>query len=87
MKAMTALLLSVSFLAASHQAAMAQEGCRTARSSCSQINADCTQRCQKGTNPSACVARLCTVPFDGCKATGIWKSVASVACWKTNNRS
>jgi hypothetical protein len=23
----------------------------------------------------------------GCKANGVWKSVLSPACWKTNNRS
>lgn len=87
MKAMFAIALGLSAMMAAHQTAGAQEGCRAAQSSCSQMNASCEQKCQAGNNPSACVARLCSVPFSGCKANGVWKSVASPTCLKTNNRS
>jgi len=87
MKATILITLTLAAWFAAHQAASAQEGCRASQNSCSQINASCEQNCQKGNNPSACVARLCSVPLSGCKANGVWKSVASQSCWKTNNRS
>lgn len=65
----------------------AQEGCRASQRSCSQMNADCEQKCQGGNNPSACVARICSNAFTGCKANGVWKGAAATACWKTGNRS
>jgi hypothetical protein len=37
--------------------------------------------------PSTCIARLCSVPFSGCKVNGVWKSNASPTCLKTSNRS
>lgn len=74
-------------LAAMAGQALAQEGCRDSRNSCSQLNASCEKACQGGNNPSACVARTCSVSLTGCKANGVWKSVLSPACWKTNNRS
>lgn len=67
----------------------AQEGCKQITSSCSAIFRDCEQKCNKvGSNPSACVARVCTPPLAGCKSNGVWRSVQSgSACWATKNRS
>ena len=59
MKAVLAIELGLAALLAGYQAAGAQEGCRAVKSSCSQMNASCEQKCQAGNNPSACVARLC----------------------------
>jgi len=87
MKSLLAIALGLSALMMGYQTAGAQEGCRGVQSSCSQMNASCEQKCQGGNNPSACVARLCSVPFTGCKVNGVWKSVASPTCLKTNNRS
>ena len=87
MKAVIAITLGVATLIAGYQTAGAQEGCRAVQSSCSQMNASCERNCQAGNNPSACAARLCAVPFSGCKANGIWKSASSPTCLKTNNRS
>ncbi|AMJ63076.1 hypothetical protein AXW83_24725 [Bosea sp. PAMC 26642] len=84
---MIASMAGLIALAAMAGSAVAQEGCKTSQLSCSQISADCTKKCQSANSPSACEARLCTVPFSTCKANGVWKSVASPACWKTNNRS
>lgn len=87
MKAALAIMLGFSGLLAGSQAAGAQEACRAAQSSCSQMNASCEQKCKTGNNPSACVARLCSVPYSGCKINGIWRSASSPTCLKTNNRS
>ncbi|MCU4179424.1 hypothetical protein [Bosea sp. BH3] len=87
MKAVILIALGLSASMAGYGPAGAQEGCRASQNSCSQINASCERNCQKGNNPSACVARLCSVPLSGCKANGVWKSVASQSCWKTSNRS
>jgi hypothetical protein len=69
--------------------ASAQEGCKQVTSSCSAIFRDCEQKCNKvGSNPSACVARVCTPPLAGCKSNGVWRSVQSgSACWATKNKS
>lgn len=67
--------------------AWAQEGCKTVQRSCSQMNTECESRCQNGNNPSACIARLCSVHLSSCKANGVWKPAGGAACWKTNNRS
>ena len=69
--------------------ARAQEGCKQVTSSCSALFRSCEQNCNKvGSNPSACVARLCTPPLAGCKSNGVWRSVQSgSACWMTKNRS
>ncbi|MGX5734349.1 hypothetical protein [Bosea thiooxidans] len=87
MKALILIALCVSAVTAGSRAASAQEGCRASQYSCSQMHASCEQRCQNGNNPSACIARTCSVSLSGCKANGIWKSVASPSCWKINNRS
>ncbi|WP_306226605.1 hypothetical protein [Bosea beijingensis] len=87
MKVVLAIALGLAALAGGYQTVGAQEACQAARSSCSQMNASCEQKCQAGNNPSVCVARLCSVPFSGCKANGIWKSASSPTCLKTNNRS
>ncbi len=87
MKTIIGVMFGVLLFAAAPEFAIAQEGCRAARGSCSQMNADCEKKCQAGTNPSACVARVCSGAMTGCKANGVWKSVLSPACWKTNNRS
>lgn len=67
----------------------AQEGCKQATSSCSALFRSCEQNCNKvGSNPSACIARVCTPPLEGCKTNGVWRSVQSgSACWVTKNRS
>lgn len=67
----------------------AQEGCKQVTSSCSAIFRDCEQKCNKaGSNPSACVARVCTPPLAGCQSNGVWRSVQSgSACWATKNKS
>ncbi|RYE33008.1 MAG: hypothetical protein EOP23_10260 [Hyphomicrobiales bacterium] len=87
MKVTLAIMFGLSALIAGYQTAGAQEGCRAAQSSCSQMNASCEQKCQTGNSPSTCIARLCSVPFSGCKVNGVWKSAASPTCLKTNNRS
>lgn len=67
----------------------AQEGCKQTASSCSALFKNCEQNCNKvGSNPSACVARVCTPPLAGCKSNGVWRSVQSgSACWATKNKS
>ena len=67
----------------------AQEGCKQITSSCSALFKNCEQNCNKvGSNPSACVARVCTPPLAGCKSNGVWRSVQSgSACWATKNKS
>ena len=87
MKAMILIALGLSALMAVNLPAGAQEGCRASRISCSQMNANCERNCQNGNNPSACVAQLCSVALNGCKANGVWKAATSPGCWKTNNRS
>lgn len=87
MKAVFAITLGLYALLASYQSAGAQEACQAVRSSCSQMNASCEQKCKTGNNPSACVARLCSTPYSGCKINGIWRSASSPTCLKTNNQS
>lgn len=67
----------------------AQDGCKQVTSSCSALLRNCEQNCSKvSNNASACVARVCSQPFEGCKANGVWRSVQSgSACWATKNRS
>ncbi len=67
--------------------AVAQDGCQQVQRSCSQMNARCESTCQAANNPSACIARVCSVNLTSCKANGIWKPAGGAACWKTNNRS
>jgi len=84
------LVLSLATLATATlaPAALAQEGCKPSKLSCSQLNAGCEKTCQNFPNPSACIARSCTVNLTSCKANGVWKSAATAsACWKTTNRS
>lgn len=80
-----AVLLGLCF--ASSNSVSAQEGCQTVQRSCSQMNQVCERNCQNGNNPSACVARFCSVNLTACKANGVWKPQGGAACWKTNNRS
>lgn len=87
MTAVRAIMLGFFALLAGYQTAGAQEACRAAQSSCSQMNASCEQKCKTGNNPSACVARLCSAPYSGCKINGIWRSASSPTCLKTINRS
>lgn len=87
MKAIVRMAFVAVMLAASAISGAAQEGCKTAQSSCSQLNADCERKCQNGNDPSACVARFCSVALTACKANGVWKVARSPGCWKTNNRS
>ncbi len=87
MKAVLAIVLGLAALMAGYQGASAQEGCRAVKSSCTQMNASCEQKCQPSNSPSSCIARLCSVPFSGCKVNGVWKSNASPTCLKTSNRS
>lgn len=79
----------VSFALFSGAPVRAQEGCKQATSSCSALFRSCEQNCNKvGSNPSACIARVCTPPLEGCKTNGVWRSVQSgSACWVTKNRS
>lgn len=67
----------------------AQEGCKQVTSSCSALYRSCEQNCNKvSNNASACIARVCSQPLEGCKANGVWRSVQSgSACWATKNRS
>lgn len=80
-----AVLLAVAL----NSSVSAQEGCRQTASSCSALFKNCEQNCNKvGSNPSACVARVCSQPLEGCKSNGVWRSVQSgSACWATKNRS
>lgn len=87
MKNATAPLLGLIMLAATLHPATAQEGCKTAQSSCSQMNATCEKNCQGSNNPSACVARSCSSTLNTCKANGVWKAPGSAGFWKTNNRA
>ncbi|HEY5796304.1 MAG TPA: hypothetical protein VIU82_14955 [Bosea sp. (in: a-proteobacteria)] len=88
MKNTTALLLGLIMLTSTLQPATAQDGCKAAQSSCSQMNATCEKNCQgAGNNPSGCIARSCSTTFNTCKANGVWKAPGSAGCWKTNNRS
>lgn len=88
MRALTAFLLGSLMLAAAAHPAIAQEGCKTAQSSCSQMNATCEKNCQGASNnPSACIARSCSTTLSTCKANGVWKAPGSAGCWKTTNRS
>ena len=81
--------LAASFAVSFSGSASAQEGCKQVTSSCSALFKGCEQNCNKvGSNPSACVARVCTPPLAGCKSNGVWRSVQSgSACWATKNRS
>ncbi|MFC5423410.1 hypothetical protein ACFPOB_28095 [Bosea eneae] len=69
--------------------ASAQDGCKQVTSSCSAMFKSCEQNCNKvSNNASACIARVCSQPLEGCKANGVWRSVQSgSACWATKNRS
>lgn len=69
--------------------ARAQDGCKQVTSSCSAMFKSCEQNCNKvSNNASACIARVCSQPLEGCKANGVWRSVQSgSACWATKNRS
>lgn len=81
--------VTVSFVLFSGGPVRAQEGCKQVTSSCSALFRSCEQNCNKvGSNPSACVARICTPPLADCKSNGVWRSVQSgSACWMTKNRS
>ena len=87
MKAVIAITFGLAALMAGHQTAGAQEGCRAVQSSCTQMNTSCERNCQPSNSPSTCIARLCSVPFSGCKVNGVWKSAATPTCLKTNNQS
>jgi hypothetical protein len=88
MNAVIAIVFGLIALAFTPHPVVAQEGCKAAQSSCSQLNATCESNCQKvSNNPGACIARACSVPFNTCKANGVWKSPGSPGCWKTNNRT
>lgn len=88
MKNMTALMLGLIVLTATLHPVIAQDGCKTAQSSCSQMNATCEKNCQgASTNPGACIARSCSSTFNACKTNGVWKAPGSAGCWKTNNRA
>ena len=78
-----------SFLALSGSPADAQAGCKQGNTSCSAMFRSCEQNCNKvGNNASACIARVCSQPLEGCKANGVWRSVqGGAACWATKNRS
>lgn len=87
MKSVIAIVFSLFALASAPHPAFAQEGCKVAQSSCSQMNANCEKLCQNSNNPSACVARSCSGALTVCKANGVWRSPGSPGCWKTNNRA
>jgi len=82
-----AISLAISAALSFFSPAAAQEGCRQVQASCSQMNQTCERNCQNGNNPSACIARFCSVNMNSCKANGVWKPQGGAACWKTNNRS
>lgn len=81
--------LAASFAMPFIGSASAQEGCKQVTSSCSALFRSCEQNCNKvGSNPSACIARVCTPPLAGCKSNGVWRSVqGGSACWATKNKS
>ena len=81
--------MAASFVMLLNGPVQAQEGCKQVSTSCSAMFRSCEQNCNKvGSNPSACIARVCTPPLDGCKANGVWRSVQSgSACWATKNKS
>ena len=87
MKATIAIVFGLIALASLPHRAIAQEGCKAAQSSCSQMNSTCERNCQNSNNPSACVARVCSGTLNTCKANGVWKAPGSPGCWKTNNRT
>jgi hypothetical protein len=51
------------------------------------MNARCERNCQNNNNPSACIARACSVNLTSCQANGIWQPRGGAACWRTNSRS
>ena len=81
--------MAASFVMLLNGSVQAQEGCKQINNSCSAMFRSCEQNCNKvSNNASACIARVCTPPLDGCKANGIWRSVqGGAACWATKNRS
>lgn len=81
--------MAASFVMLLNGPVQAQEGCKQVSTSCSAMFRSCEQNCNKvGSNPSACIARVCTPPLAGCKSNGVWRSVQSgSACWATKNRS
>lgn len=88
MKNLTVLLFGAILSASTLHPAAAQDGCKAAQRSCSEMNATCEKNCQGASNnPSACIARTCSVTFNTCKANGVWKAPGSPGCWKTNNRA
>lgn len=87
MKTLIASVFGLVALVATTTIASAQDGCKAAQNSCTQMNATCEARCQNTNNPSTCVARSCSGALNTCKANGVWKSPGSAGCWKTNNRT
>ncbi|SFC99686.1 hypothetical protein SAMN05428997_11580 [Bosea sp. CRIB-10] len=81
--------IAASFVMLLNGPVQAQDGCKQVTSSCSAMFKSCEQNCNKvSNNASACIARVCSQPLEGCKANGVWRSVQSgSACWATKNRS
>lgn len=65
----------------------AQENCRPATRSCTEMHATCARICRDGNNPDACIARTCSAALPVCQSTGVWSVRGSATCWKTSNRS
>ncbi len=81
------LIAGVFFIFTIGTGAQAQDGCKVVNASCSQMNARCERNCQNNNNPSACIARACSVNLTSCQANGIWQPRGGAACWRTNSRS
>lgn len=67
--------------------ALAQDGCKAATQSCSQMNRTCESRCQASSNNAGRCVAVCASSIETCRATGVWKTGMSAGCWRTNNRS
>lgn len=67
--------------------ASAQDGCKAATQSCSQMARTCESRCQASAHNSGRCAALCASSIETCRSTGVWKTGMSAGCWRTSNRS
>ncbi|WP_162561140.1 hypothetical protein [Methylobacterium terrae] len=85
---MKKILLSVLVLGllGSH-GVLAQEGCKSVTASCSQMQANCEEKCGTAANPGRCATTICAAAMPRCKESGVWNPRTSATCWKTSNRS
>lgn len=66
---------------------LAQDGCKAATQSCSQMAKTCESRCQASAHNSGRCVAICASSIETCRSTGVWKTGMSAGCWRTSNRS